>query len=119
MGTGNGWRYLMAGKSLGPKRVLKTQDEKEHSLENELIKLYKYLQALFERILGRGTVEDVEKMDNIIYIYLNRTKKEISRILIPIVRWIQNQKISFKFNVKKRDDKKKDKKKDKIVLKRR
>ncbi|MGZ7135961.1 MAG: hypothetical protein ACXVHY_08795 [Methanobacterium sp.] len=105
----------MAGKSLGPKRVLKTHGEKEHSVEKEVINLYEYLHALFEKILGRGKEEDVQKIDDLISVYLKRTKKEISRIIIPIMRWIRNQRTSIKFNRNKNENKKNDK----IVLKRR
>lgn len=96
----------MSGKSLGRKRVLKTSKEKEHTLESEAVNLYKYLITLFEKTMGKGTEENIEKMDDMIYNLMKSIKIKSFKIISPLIRSV--------FNRKKRNAMKKDK----MILKR-
>jgi hypothetical protein len=95
----------MSGKQL--KRVLKTPKEKEHSLMDETIKLYKYFQKLIQKT--STSYEDVEKVDNLIYRWIKVIEIKFFQIIKPLARFIYNNRNPMKNFKHKRGNKKNDK----------
>lgn len=101
----------MSGKPL--KRVLKTPKEKNHTLWDEIIKVYVYFEKLYRRV--DKSYDDVERIDSLIYNLLESTKIKIFKVIRPLARFIYGNVSSAKNFKHKRENKKSDKK----VLKKR
>ncbi len=90
----------MSDRKLGHRRALRGPMEKDHTLENEAMNLYKNFHKLFQKILGRGTEEDVEKIDDLIYNIMKIIEIKFFKLLRPLVIFIRNYRKNSKKNDK-------------------
>ncbi len=102
----------MSGKRL--KRVLKTPKEKDHTVRDEVIKLYVYFEKLYQRT-SNSSYNDIEKVDGLIYTLLESTKIKVFKVIRPLARFIYRNVSSAKNFKRNRENKKSDK----TVLKKR